>query len=163
MSFARLSNYRQSPRKVRLVADAVRGMKVTDAVAILGHVDKRAADVVRKVLKSAETNALHNFNLNREDLIVSEIRVDEGATLKRHRPRARGRAYPIRKRTSHIMVRLTTKDGAIVAKPVIAEKKEKTAKPAEVKSESKVQKEEVKKAPAKKVATAKKEVKKKEK
>ena len=106
MSFAKLSNYRQSPRKVRLIADAIRGISVQNADATLQHLNQRAAVAVRKVLKSAEANAVHNFNADKNDLFVSEIRVDEGVTLKRFRPRARGRAFPIRKRTSHIMIRL---------------------------------------------------------
>lgn len=144
MSFARLSNYRQSPRKVRLVADVVRGMKITEATAILDHLDKRAAPVVKKVLKSAETNALHNFNINKEDLFVFEIRVDEGPTLKRHRPRARGRAFPIRKRTSHIMVQLKVRGGIELDSAIKKEKEKITVKDEPKQTESINKKQETK-------------------
>lgn len=107
MSTAKLSSYRQSPRKVRLVADVVRGKKVQEVLPILDALGKRAALPVKKLIQSAVANAVHNENLNKENLIISEIRVDESATLKRWRARARGRAFPIRKRTSRIIIRLT--------------------------------------------------------
>lgn len=106
MSEAKLSNYRQSPRKVRLVADLVRGKSVQNAVTTLMYTPKRAAKVVKKVIESAVANAKHNEGADERTLFVDEIRVDEGFTLKRHKPRARGRAFGIKKRTSHIMVKL---------------------------------------------------------
>ena len=106
MSTAQLNNYRQSPRKVRLVTDLVRGKKVQKVLPILDVLSKRAAGPVKKLLRSAVANAIHNENLDKDKLVISEIRVDEGATLKRWRPRARGRAFPIRKRTSRITVYL---------------------------------------------------------
>ncbi len=107
MTKALLKNYRQSPRKVRLVADVVRGKKVSDAITILNFMPKRAADPIKKVVESALANS-KNVSSSIENLIVKEITVDDGPTLKRWRPRARGAANPIRKRTSHIRVVLGT-------------------------------------------------------
>lgn len=106
MSHAQLSNYRQSPRKVRLIADLVRGKKVSHVLPMLDLLGKRAALPVKKLIQSAGANAVHNDGLDKDTLFIEEIRVDEGFTLKRHRARARGRAFPIRKRTSHVFVRL---------------------------------------------------------
>jgi large subunit ribosomal protein L22 len=128
-------------------------MNVTEAQAVLSHLDKRAAEVVAKVVKSAATNAAHNHNLNTDDLFVSEIRVDEGVTLKRFRPRARGRAFPIRKRTSHIQVKLTTRGGEVVAEAE-ATKTEKPKKE-EKKAAEPATKNVEKKSPAKKSAAKK--------
>lgn len=111
-----LKNHRQSPRKVRLVADVIRGKKVADALTILMFTPKKAASSVKKVLESAIANAKNNDNLDEKDLYVKEISVDEGVTLKRWRARARGSAARIRKRTSHIVVTLATKDGKKVVK-----------------------------------------------
>ena len=93
---------RIAPRKVRLVVDLIRGKQVGEAVAILRHTPKAASPVVEKVLKSAVANAEHNYDLDVNNLVVSEVFVDEGPTLKRFRPRAQGRASAINKRTSHI-------------------------------------------------------------
>ena len=101
MTKALLKNYRQSPRKVRLVADAIRGKKVNDALETLQFMSKRAADPLKKVLESAIANAKNN-SISVDNLIVKEISVDEGLTMKRFMPKARGTAHPIRKRTSHI-------------------------------------------------------------
>ncbi len=95
---------RQSPYKVRRVLDLVRGLPVEEARVVLLHTDRRASDPVRKVLDSAIANAEHNFALDADELSIAEIYADEGPTLKRWRPRARGRATRIRKRTSHITV-----------------------------------------------------------
>jgi len=102
---AQLNNYRQSPRKVRLVADTVRGKKVEEAVTLLSFVPKRSALPIQRLLESALANA-KNLSLSSENLIIKEIRVDAGSTLHRSRPRSRGMANPIRKRTSHISVTL---------------------------------------------------------
>ncbi|NLH27667.1 MAG: 50S ribosomal protein L22 [Syntrophomonadaceae bacterium] len=93
-----------SPRKVRLVADLVRGKSVEDALAILKYLPKRAAVPVAKVIKSAAANAENNYNLDRDELYIRRIFVDEGPIIKRYRPRARGRADLKRRRTSHITV-----------------------------------------------------------
>lgn len=104
---AQLSNYRQSPRKVRVVANLVRGKKVTEAVNELSFLAKRAGDPIMKLIQSAMANA-KNISIDAEALFVREIRVDGGITMKRSMPRARGRAFPINKRTSHIMLVLDT-------------------------------------------------------
>jgi large subunit ribosomal protein L22 len=100
---------RIAPRKVRLVVDLIRGKQVGEAVAILQLTPKAASPVVEKVLKSAIANAEHNYDLNINNLVVSEVFVDEGPTLKRFRPRAMGRASAINKRTSHITVVVSEK------------------------------------------------------
>ncbi len=101
---ATLKQYRQSPRKVRLVADYIRGKKVAKALSELDFLNKRAATVVKKLLSSAVAGAKNDFNIEKEDLLVKEVTVNKGPTLHRSRPRARGRATPINKRTSHVTV-----------------------------------------------------------
>ena len=103
---------RIAPRKVRLVVDLIRGKHVGEAVAILRHTPKAASPVVEKVLKSAVANAEHNYELEINNLVVSEVFVDEGPTLKRFRPRAQGRASAINKRTSHITIVVSEKKEA---------------------------------------------------
>lgn len=95
---------RIAPRKVRLVIDLIRGKQVGEAFAILRTTDKGSTPVVEKVLKSAIANAEHNYNMTTDGLIVKEAYVDAGPTLKRFRPRAKGRAALIQKRTSHITI-----------------------------------------------------------
>jgi large subunit ribosomal protein L22 len=98
---------RISARKVRLVADAVRGMGVEEAVHALELMPKKAAPILQKTILSAVANAKQhdeNVGMSEEDFVVHEIRVDEGPTFKRIRPRAQGRAFRIRKRTSHVKV-----------------------------------------------------------
>ena len=95
---------RISPRKVRQVVNLIRGKKISDAFAILQFTPNGSTDDVAKVLKSAVANAEHNYDLNVDELIITEICVDQGPTLKRIKPRAMGRADQIRKRTSHITV-----------------------------------------------------------
>ncbi len=95
---------RIAPRKVRLVIDLIRGKQVGEAFAILKHTDKGSAPVVEKVLKSAIANAEHNYNMDVNGLVVKEAYVNAGSTLKRFRPRAKGRAGLINKRTSHITI-----------------------------------------------------------
>lgn len=101
-----LKNYRQSPRKVRLVADLVRGKKVTQALTELNFLPKRGSEVISKMIASAAANAENNFKVSVDDLVVKEISVDQGQTLKRYRPRARGVAKRINKRTSNITLSL---------------------------------------------------------
>jgi large subunit ribosomal protein L22 len=93
---------------VRLVADQIRQKPVEDALNILSFSNKKAAVLVRKVLNSAISNAEHNDGLDIDELKVSSICVDEGSTMKRIRPRAKGRANRILKRTSHITVGVST-------------------------------------------------------
>ncbi len=95
---------RQSPYKVRRVLDLVRGLPVEEAEQVLVHVNRRAAEPIVKVLRSAVANAEHNHSLDSGDLVVAEAYADEGPTLRRFRPRARGRATRVRKRTSHITI-----------------------------------------------------------
>ena len=110
---AQAKHVRQSPSKVRLVLDLVRGLPVDEARVVLDFTNRRAAETVKKVLNSAIANAEHNFALDADELFVSEAFADEGPTLKRWRPRARGRATRIRKRTSHITI--VVADGEEVA------------------------------------------------
>ena len=95
---------RISPRKARLVADAVRGMKVGEALDKLKFTPKKAAGLFSKVISSAVANATNDSNVDADNLYIKQAFVDGGPTLKRWRPRAMGRAYIIRKRTSHITV-----------------------------------------------------------
>lgn len=106
MITASLSNTRISPRKVRVVADMIRGKKVTLAKVILANALKKAKSPIAALLDSAIANAAHNHKIEAENLVVSEIRVDKGYTLKRSMPMSRGSAFPIKKRTSHISVTL---------------------------------------------------------
>ena len=99
---------RISPRKVRLVVDTIRGKKVAAALAVLDYSPKGAAKTVRKVLKSAVANAENNHNADQvEEMLIARAYVDGGATLKRFRPRAMGRAARILKHTSHITIILS--------------------------------------------------------
>jgi large subunit ribosomal protein L22 len=97
---------RLSPQKARLLADQVRGQKVDQALNVLKFSRQRAAGIIRKVLESAIANAENNNGADIDELKVSEIFVDEGPAMKRIRPRAKGRADRILKRTSHITVRV---------------------------------------------------------
>lgn len=101
---------RVSPFKARQVADLVRGKKAEEAAGILRYTNKKSAPLIAKVLKSAIANAEHNFDMDTTQLVVSEIYVDEGPTLKRMKPRAYGRADIRRHRTSHITVVLREKE-----------------------------------------------------
>lgn len=103
---------RIAPRKVRLVVDLIRGKQVGEAISILKFTPNNAAEVVEKVLMSAIANAEHNYDLDLPSLYVSEAFVNEGPTMKRFRPRARGSASPINKRTSHITVVVSEKEEA---------------------------------------------------
>ena len=93
-----------SPRKVRLLVNMVRGKKVDEALALLKFAPTPTAQVVAKVVKSAAANAENNFQMSPSDLKIVSIFADEARTLKRHRPRSRGQASPILKRSSHITV-----------------------------------------------------------
>jgi len=121
---AKLRFLRQSPRKVRLVADLIRGKYAVKAVAELTVLNKKAARPIKKLLESAIANAKNNFNLDEKGLIVGTITVDDGPTLKRWTPRARGRATTIRKRTSHIELILKTKQEIEKKKEIKGEEKE---------------------------------------
>lgn len=101
---ANVKHLRTSARKTRLVVDLVRGMQVEKALDQLKFVNKRVTGAVAKLINSAIANAENTYDLSKDNLFIKEIRVDEGATLKRWMPRAHGRATPIRKRTSHVSV-----------------------------------------------------------
>lgn len=100
---------RVSPRKARQVIDLIRGKEINEAYKILKFTPNKGAALIEKVLKSAVANAEHNYDMDVDSLIVGKAFVDQGATLKRFRPRAMGRADGIRKRTSHITVIVTEK------------------------------------------------------
>ena len=99
---AKLKYLRIAPRKVRLVADLIRGKSVEEAQTILNFTTKKAAPILVKLLKSAIANAKTNFQLEEKNLYIAKVLVDEGPKYKRWMPRARGMASPIQKKTSHI-------------------------------------------------------------
>lgn len=99
---AKVKYVRMSPRKTRLVADLIRGLNIEKALDQLQFMNKLAVKPMLKLINSAIANAENNFELDKTNLFIKELRVSEGPTLKRWKPRARGRATPIRKRTSHI-------------------------------------------------------------
>ncbi len=114
---------RVTPMKARRVVDLIRGMNADDAQAMLRFAPQAASEPVGKVLASAVANATNNYAMDAKELRISEAFVDEGPTMKRIRPRAQGRAYRIRKRSSHITVIVT--DGVEmpkISKPAKAEK-----------------------------------------
>lgn len=93
---------RIAPRKMRTVVDIIRGKSVDEALAILKFTPKIGAEVIEKLLRSAVANAEHNNDMNADDLVISEVFVDQGPTMKRIHPRSRGQAFRILKRSSHI-------------------------------------------------------------
>ena len=107
---ATLSYARISARKVKIVADLLRGKKVEEALNIVKYTPKASSEVIEKLLKSAIANAENNHFMNRKDLVVAEIYANQGPTLKRIRPAAKGSAVRIRKRTSHITIVLREKN-----------------------------------------------------
>ena len=120
-SIARVRHIRITPQKARRVVDLVRGKNAQEALAILKFAPQAAAEPVFKLVASAIANARvkadnENLRLNEDELIIARAFVDEGATLKRFRPRAQGRAFRINKRTSHITVVLQTADEFAAAK-----------------------------------------------
>lgn len=133
-----LKSYRQAPRKVRLVANLIKGKTVPRAIAELDVLPKRASESMKKLLLSAVANAKENDGISdMSTLLVKEVRVDQGVILKRSMPRAHGSAYPIHKHTSHVMLELvahveTPVKGAKAAKAVAVtpEKETATKKPA---------------------------------
>jgi large subunit ribosomal protein L22 len=132
---------KRTPRKARLVADSVKGLRVGEALAFLEFSPKHAAMDVAKVIKSAAANAEHNFNLNREELVVKQLLIDEGPTMKRLRFRSRGMASQYFRRTCHITA--VVEDQPVVVKPARtarpkpAARKPAAAKPAAAKPAAK--------------------------
>lgn len=114
---AKLNYLRIAPRKVRLVADLVRGMEVQEAEAQLKFLPKRASLPLLKLLNSAIANAKNNFNLEKNVLFIKKLTINEGPPFKRWRAGSRGRANPITKKTSHINLVLDVKKGAKIEKP----------------------------------------------
>ncbi len=107
---ATLKYARISSRKVKIVADLIRGKKVQEALAIVKFAPKASSEIIEKLLNSAIANAENNHFMNRSNLVVSEIYANQGPTLKRIRPAAKGSAVRIRKRTSHITIVLREKE-----------------------------------------------------
>jgi len=103
-AIARATYVRVTPMKARRVIDLIRNMDAKQALSVLKFAPQAASDPVAKVLQSAIANAEHNFQLDPDTLVITRAFVDEGPTLKRFRPRAQGRAFRIRKRTSHITI-----------------------------------------------------------
>ena len=120
---------RTSPRKIRLVADLIRGLDSSEALTRLKFTNKAAALILIKLINSAVANAEENYKLKKDNLFIKEIKVDGGPTLDRWMPRAFGRATPIRKRTSHVNLILAEKvpTDAQEVKKIVEEKKKKTA------------------------------------
>lgn len=110
-TLAKHKHARCSAQKVRLVADQIRGLAVEKALDILSYSPKKAAGLIKKVLNSAIANAEHNNGADIDDLIVTKIYVDEGATMKRMHARAKGRGSRILKRTCHINVVVSDEKG----------------------------------------------------
>ena len=136
---ASLKYLRISPRKTRLVAEMIKNLPVIKAEAQLMFNKKLSSEPILKLLKSAVSNAENNFHLNKDNLFVKIIRVDEGPALKRWRPRAKGAAFSIKKRTSHIHLIL----GEIIpSAQVKTEKKGEITKPKEEEIKSSAIKEE---------------------
>lgn len=145
---AKLKNLRVSPRKVRISTDIIRGCSVDEAIFRLENTIKKSNNPIKNLLESAIANAENNFNLSRASLIVSDIQVGEGVTMKRWMPRAYGRASEILKRSSHVYIILegeeeagakkkkkAVKKGA-VAKDAVVEKSEEITDGTEIKKES---------------------------
>jgi large subunit ribosomal protein L22 len=111
-AIARARYVRATPMKVRRVVELIRGRSAEEALSVLRFAPQSASEPVAKVLASAVANAENNLDLDPETLWISKVYVDEGPTLKRFRPRAQGRAYRIRKRTSHITVEVESRPKA---------------------------------------------------
>lgn len=125
-----LRNLRTAPRKVRLVADLIRGLNVGEAMDQLKFIPKRSAVPVMKLLASAVAAAENDFKMKKDDLYISKITVDDGAILKRSMPHAMGRAFPILKRTSTVTIELDKKTAEFEAS-----EEKKSENPEEIKEE----------------------------
>ncbi len=106
---AELNRHNQSPRKVRLLTQLIKGKSVEQALAVLSLSVKKGSVPIEKLLRSAVANAKNNFKIDTKDLYIKDASVDGGVVLKRSRPRAFGRAYPIRRRTSNVKLVLDIK------------------------------------------------------
>ncbi len=114
---ARAKWVRTSPRKARRVTDLVQGLPVHEAVTTLSLLPLAAAKDVTRVIQSAAANAEHNFSLNKDDLVLKSLKVEEGPRLKRGRPRAQGRLFSIFRRTCHITAVVEDRPGAAAPRP----------------------------------------------
>ena len=147
-AIAKLNNVPTSPRKMRLVADLIRGKKVSNALSILKFERKNGAPKLEKLLLSAISNWQNKYEeakLEEADLFVKEIRVDGGRMLKRLRPAPQGRAHRIRKRSNHVTLIVDSLNKPEVVQKEEAEKKEKVVKPKKEKKETKTVKAKAKK------------------
>ncbi|WP_199616558.1 50S ribosomal protein L22 [Paenibacillus alkalitolerans] len=106
---AHLKFVRIAPRKARLVADLIRGKQVGEAISILRHTPRAASPILEKLLNSAVANAEHNLSMDPNKLVITQLYVNEGPTMKRFQPHAQGRAFSIFKRTSHITLAVAEK------------------------------------------------------
>lgn len=127
---AKLKYTRTAPRKVRLVADLVRGKRAKDAQAILSFTLNKSAATILKLLNQAVSSAKNNFKLDESNLYISKITVDGGPMLKRSRPRARGTAYEIQKKTSHVAITLEEIEPSVAKAMEGKEKEESESMPA---------------------------------
>jgi large subunit ribosomal protein L22 len=125
---------RMSPRKVRLVVDAIRHLSIEEAFRVLKVSQKRAAGPVAKTLHSAVANAVNNAKLDQKELVIGTIMVNEGQALKRFRPSTRGRIHPYKKRSSNITIVVKSVSAPVAAKPAVVKQDEKVVKPAEKKA-----------------------------
>ncbi len=131
---ARAKSVRLSPRKVRLIADTIRNLSIDQAMHVLGSTQKRAVEPVVKTLQSAIANATNNAKLEKENLIIASIMVNEAPALKRFHPSSRGRVHPYKKKGSHITIVLTEK---AVTAPVKAVEEKKAGKKSDEKKTDK--------------------------
>jgi large subunit ribosomal protein L22 len=120
---------RTSPRKVRLVAQTLRNLPVSEALVACQFMPRAAARDVAKVIRSAQANAENNFNLVKDDLVIKEIRVESGPTLKRGQPRAMGRLFSIFKRTSHITAVVEDRPGVVKRRATLPRAPQPTSRP----------------------------------
>ena len=151
---AKLKHLRISARKVRLVVDLIRGKKVEEAKTILNFMTKRGGIPVLKLLNQAIANAKNNFQLDPANLFIAEIKVDDGPKLKRWRARARGQAYEIQKKTSHI---------SLVLDEIVKEKRKRKKVKGEVAPETTATEGQAKKTSSSSSSSIKEETEKKEK
>jgi large subunit ribosomal protein L22 len=109
---ARAKWVKSAPRKIQRMVDVVRGMSASEALVQLKFMPHKAARILEKVIKSAVANAKHNYKMDEAKMIIQEAFVNKGIVMKRFQPRARGRAFPIKKRTSHVTVSLISSEEA---------------------------------------------------
>jgi len=137
---AKLNHLHIAPRKVRLIADSIKGLTVNEAEAQLLFRPQRSSGPLLKLLRSATANAKSNHKLNPDKLVIQSVRVDQGPTMKRFLPRAMGRATPIHKKTSHVLLVLEDKENLKSPKfNITVNKKTKLPKKAETKAKPKLE------------------------